>query len=173
MHSEGIFKNGKFIKADPKSSKIIDHYTTVLSNYLYKGFEEDPIVNSSKRATSGDFEAFKYSLRRCSGLLLVVGAVLHKLIKNEKAQESVDLGEDLIEVLAKTQIQFEGKELTQDIFNSVYQSDLPSVSKFNKLYRDRLQRNFTLSNTQIEKDPLMQEETTVCVGINNQLLRES
>ena len=75
-------------------------------------------------------------------------------------------------MLAKAQIQFEGKELTQDVFNSFYKKNLPSVSRFNKLYRDRFQRNFTVSNTLIEKDPLMQEETTVCVGIHYQLLGE-
>ena len=172
IHSEGIFKNGKFIKTDSNSSKIIDNYSAVLSNHLYEGFEEDPIINSARRATSGDMDAFQYTLRRCSGLLLAAGTALHKLMKDEKAQESVDLGEDLIGELAKAQIQFEGKELTQDIFNSFYKKNLPSVSRFNKLYRDRFQRNFTVSNTLIEKDPLMHEETTVCVGIHYQLLGE-
>ena len=173
IHSEGIFKNGKFIKTDTNSSKIIDNYAAALFNHLYKGFDKDPIRNRAKRATSGDIDAFQYTLRRCSGLLLAAGTALHKLMKDEKAQESVDLGEDLIGVLAKAQIQFEGKELTQDLFNSFYKKNLPSVSSFNKLYRDRFQKNFTISNTLIEKDPLIQEETRVCVGIPFQLLAKS
>ena len=59
-------------------------------------------------------------MRRCIGLLPETGTALHKLMKDEKAQESVDLGEDLIGVLAKAQIQFEGKELSQDILHFFY-----------------------------------------------------
>ena len=79
----------------------------------------DPIIDHLRLAMEDDKE-LQYSLKRCAGLFLASGTALHKLVEenNPDAQKYVDLGEELMEYLAKYQIiVLDSNELTQEEFN--------------------------------------------------------
>ena len=134
-------------------------------------FEQNPIIEHLKLSMS-DLDEFQYSLKRCAGLLLASGTAMHKLSKEQGAQEVVDMGEDLMEFLAKFQItKFFGKELTQEIFSKVYRDNIEEVQKFNRLYYLRFQNNFKEQKLLIEQDFFLKEEVISCMGVHDQLLR--
>ena len=134
-------------------------------------FEQNPIIEHLKLSMS-DLDEFQYSLKRCAGLLLASVTAMHKLSKEQGAQEVVDMGEDLMEFLAKFQItKFFGKELTQEIFSKVYRDNIEEVQKFNRLYYLRFQNNFKEQKLLIEQDSFLKEEVISCMGVHDQLLR--
>ena len=65
----------------------------------------DPIIDHLRLAMEDDKE-LQYSFKRCAGLFLASGTALHKLVEENHpdAQQYVDLGEELMEYLAKYQI---------------------------------------------------------------------
>ena len=133
--------------------------------------EQDPIIEHLK-LSMGNLDEFQYSLKRCAGLLLASGTAMHKLSKEQGAQEFVDMGEDLMEFLAKFQItKILEKELTQETFSKVYRDNIKKVLEFNKLYYLRFQNNFKEQKLLIKKDSFLTEEVTFCVGVHDQLLR--
>ena len=133
--------------------------------------EQDPIIEHLKLSMD-DLDEFQYSLKRCAGLLLASGTAMHKLSKEQGAQEFVDIGEDLMEFLAKFQItKILEKELTQETFSKVYRDIIKKVLEFNKLYYLRFQNNFKEQKLLIKKDSFLTEEVTFCVGVHDQLLR--
>ena len=82
----------------------------------------DPIIDHLRLAMEDDKE-LQYSLKRCAGLFLASGTALHKLVEENHpdAQQYVDLGEELMEYLAKYQIiVLDSNELTQEEFNKTY-----------------------------------------------------
>ena len=133
--------------------------------------EQDPIIEHLK-LSMGNLDEFQYSLKRCAGLLLASGTAMHKLSKEQGAQEFVDMGEDLMEFLAKFQItKILEKELTQETFSRVYRDNIKKVLEFNKLYYLRFQNNFKERKLLIKQDSFLTEEVTFCIGIHDQLLR--
>ena len=133
--------------------------------------EQDPIIEHLK-LSMGNLDEFQYSLKRCAGLLLASGTAMHKLSKEQGAQEFVDMGEDLMEFLAKFQItKILEKELTQETFSRVYRDNIKKVLEFNKLYYLRFQNNFKERKLLIKQDSFLTEEVTFCVGVHDQLLR--
>jgi len=133
--------------------------------------EQDPIIEHLK-LSMGDLDEFQYSLKRCAGLLLASGTAMHKLSKEQGAQEFVDIGEDLMEFLAKFQItKILEKELTQETFSKVYRGNIKKVQEFNKLYYLRFQNNFRERKLLIEQDSFLTGEVTFCMGVHDQLLR--
>lgn len=133
--------------------------------------EQDPIIEHLK-LSMGDLDEFQYSLKRCAGLLLASGTAMHKLSKEQGDQEFVDMGEDLMEFLAKFQItKILEKELTQETFSKVYRGNIKKVQEFNKLYYLRFQNNFKERKLLIEQDSFLTEEVTFCMGVHDQLLR--
>ena len=134
-------------------------------------FEQNPIIEHLKLSMS-DLDEFQYSLKRCAGLLLASVTAMHKLSKEQGAQEVVDMGEDLMEFMAKFQItKIFGKELTQEIFSKVYRDNIEEVQKFNRLYYLRFQNNFKEQKLLIEQDSFLKEEVISCMGVHDQLLR--
>ena len=133
--------------------------------------EQDPIIEHLK-LSMGNLDEFQYSLKRCAGLLLASGTAMHKLSKEQGAQEFVDMGEDLMEFLAKFQItKILEKELTQETFSRVYRDNIKKVLEFNKLYYLRFQNIFKERKLLIKQDSFLTEEVTFCVGVHDQLLR--
>ena len=132
--------------------------------------EKDPIINHLKLAMK-DFDEFQYSLERCAGLLLAAGTAMHKFTEDKKAQESVDMGEDLMEYLAKFQIiKIQKKKLNNEIFNQVYRQNIAQVQTFNRAYYKRFAKNFKETGNLNEEDKFISDEFLYCLGFHEQLI---
>jgi len=164
--------------------KRIILFTTVLvfslpsyaleSSSTFDAFNENDPVIEHLRLAMENVDELQYSLKRCAGLLLAGGTAMHKLSKEENAQEMVDLGEQLMEFLAKFQItNIQQKELTQDNFNVVYGKNAGEVMAFNRKYYLRFERNFKNTGQLIEQDPFLADESLYCVGIHNQIFGDN
>jgi len=131
----------------------------------------DPIINHLRLAMEDDKE-LQYSLKRCAGLFLASGTALHKLVEENHpdAQQFVDLGEELMEYLAKYQIiVIDSSELTQESFNKTYSNNIEEVQRMNKRYYARMSDNFSTSGTIIENDVPLGDDVFTCIGFHEQI----
>ena len=131
----------------------------------------DPILKYLELEMEDD-KHFEYSLKRCAGLFLASGTTLHKLVEENHpdAQVYVDLGEDLMEFLAKYQITvINESELTQDEFNKTYRSNIEEVQRMNKRYQSRMRKNFSTFGTLTEDDEPLANDVWHCLGFHEQL----
>ena len=134
----------------------------------------DPIIDHLRAAMEDDRQ-MEYSLRRCAGLLLASGTALHQLVEKNHpdAQPYVDLGEELMEYLAKYQIIVMGNnELTQETFDKAYRSNVKEVMRMNRRAFARMKGNYSTYGTLIENDGPLTDEVFYCIGFHNQLLGE-
>lgn len=132
----------------------------------------DPIINHLRLAMEDDKE-LQYSLKRCAGLFLASGTALHKLVEENHpdAQQFVDLGEELMEYLAKYQIiVIDNSELTQESFNKTYSNNIEEVQRMNRSYYARMSDNFSTSGTIIENDVPLGDDVFTCIGFHEQIL---
>ena len=129
----------------------------------------DPIINHLRLAMEDDKE-LQYSLKRCAGLFLASGTALHKLVEDPDAQQYVDLGEGLMEYLAKYQIiVIDSSELTQESFNKTYSNNIEEVQRMNRSYYARMSDNFSTSGTIIENDVPLGDDVFTCIGFHEQI----
>jgi len=131
----------------------------------------DPIINHLRLAMEDDKE-LQYSLKRCAGLFLASGTALHKLVEENHpdAQQFVDLGEELMEYLAKYQIiVIDSSELTQESFNKTYSNNIEEVQRMNKRYYARMSDNFSTSGTITENDEPLGDDVFTCMGFHEQI----
>ena len=130
----------------------------------------DPIIDHLRLAMEDDKE-LQYSLKRCAGLFLASGTALHKLVEDPDAQQYVDLGEELMEYLAKYQIiVIDSSELTQESFNKTYSNNIEEVQRMNRSYYARMSDNFSTSGTIIENDVPLGDDVFTCIGFHEQIL---
>ena len=129
----------------------------------------DPIIDHLRLAMEDDKE-LQYSLKRCAGLFLASGTALHKLVEDPDAQQFVDLGEELMEYLAKYQIiVIDSSELTQESFNKTYSNNIEEVQRMNKRYYARMSDNFSTSGTITENDVPLGDDVFTCMGFHEQI----
>jgi len=129
----------------------------------------DPIIDHLRLAMEDDKE-LQYSLKRCAGLFLASGTALHKLVEDPDAQQYVDLGEELMEYLAKYQIiVIDSSELTQEAFNKTYRKNIEEVQRMNRSYFARMSDNFSTSGTIIENDVPLGDDVFTCIGFHEQI----
>jgi hypothetical protein len=131
----------------------------------------DPIINHLRLAMEDDKE-LEYSLKRCAGLFLASGTALHKLVEENHpdAQQFVDLGEELMEYLAKYQIiVIDISELTQESFNKTYSNNIEEIQRMNRSYYARMSDNFSTSGTIIENDVPLGDDVFTCIGFHEQI----
>ncbi len=131
----------------------------------------DPIIDHLRLAMEDDKE-LKYSLKRCAGLFLASGTALHQLAEENHpdAQQYVDLGEELMEYLAKYQIiVIDSNELTQEEFNKTYRGNIKEVQRMNKRYFSRMSDNFSTYGTLIEDDSPLYDDVFTCMGFHEQI----
>jgi len=129
----------------------------------------DPIIDHLRLAMEDDKE-LQYSLKRCAGLFLASGTALHKLVEDPDAQQYVDLGEELMEYLAKYQIiVIDSSELTQEAFNKTYRKNIEEVQRINRSYYARMSDNFSTSGTIIENDVPLGDDVFTCIGFHEQI----
>jgi len=129
----------------------------------------DPIIDHLRLAMEDDKE-LQYSLKRCAGLFLASGTALHKLVEDPDAQQYVDLGEELMEYLAKYQIiVIDSSELTQEAFNKTYRKNIEEVQRMNRSYYARISDNFSTSGTIIENDVPLGDDVFTCIGFHEQI----
>ena len=134
----------------------------------------DPIIDHLRLAMEDDKE-LQYSLKRCAGLFLASGTALHKLVEENHpdAQQFVDLGEELMEFLAKYQISvIDNNELTQEVFNKTYRNNIEEVQRMNKRYYARMSDNFSSTGYITENDQPLADEIFYCLGSHEQLIGE-
>ena len=131
----------------------------------------DPILKHLELAMEDD-KHLEYSLKRCAGLFLASGTTLHKLVEENHpdAQVYVDLGEDLMEFLAKYQITvINESELTQVEFDKSYRGNIEEVQRMNKRYQSRMRKNFSTFGTLTEDDEPLSNDVWHCLGFHEQL----
>ena len=129
----------------------------------------DPIIDHLRLAMEDDKE-LQYSLKRCAGIFLASGTALHKLVEDPDAQQYVDLGEELMEYLAKYQIiVIDSSELTQEAFNKTYRKNIEEVQRMNRSYYARMSDNFSTSGTIIENDVPLGDDVFTCIGFHEQI----
>ena len=130
----------------------------------------DPIINHLRLAMEDDKE-LEYSLKRCAGLFLASGTALHKLVEDPDAQQFVDLGEELMEYLAKYQIiVIDSSELTQEAFNKTYRKNIEEVQRMNRRYYTRMSDNFSSTGCITKTDQPLAEEIFHCLRFHKQLI---
>ena len=129
----------------------------------------DPIIDHLRLAMEDEKE-LEYSLKRCAGLFLASGTALHKLVEDPDAQQFVDLGEELMEYLAKYQIiVIDNSELTQEAFNKTYSNNIEEVQRMNRSYYARMSDNFSTSGTITENDEPLGDDVFTCLGFHEQI----
>ena len=129
----------------------------------------DPIIDHLRLAMEDDKE-LQYSLKRCAGLFLASGTALHKLVEDPDAQQFVDLGEELMEYLAKYQIiVIDSSKLTQEAFNKTYRKNIEEVQRINRRYFARMSDNFSTSGTITENDEPLGDDVFTCIGFHEQI----
>ena len=119
-----------------------------------------------------DDKELQYSLKRCAGLFLASGTALHKLVEENHpdAQQFVDLGEELMEYLAKYQIiVIDSSELTQEAFNKTYRKNIEEIQSMNRSYFARMSDNFSTSGMLIEDDGPLYDDVFTCLGFHEQI----
>ena len=134
----------------------------------------DPIIDHLRLAMEDDKE-LQYSLKRCAGLFLASGTALHKLVEENHpdAQQFVDLGEELMEFLAKYQISvIDNYELTQELFNKTYRKNIEEVQRMNRSYYARMSDNFSTSGTITENDVPLGDDVFTCMGFHEQIFSD-
>ena len=132
----------------------------------------DPIIDHLRFAMEDDKE-LQYSLKRCAGLFLASGTALHKLVEENHpdAQQYVDLGEELMEFLAKYQIiVLDSNDLTQEEFNKTYRKNIKEVQRMNRRYYTRMSDNFLTSGSITENDVPLGDDVFTCMGFHDQIL---
>ena len=172
LSREGIFEQDKFLRKDENSALELEKVTSIKVKDDFIEIMNISLLEKAKSGSSGDKDSLRYAMLRCAGLLYSSGIAMDKLMQDKKNSDLLKkLSTDLVSFLTKAQIKFNDKEFNQKNFDAGYLKNFSEMDYFLKRYTWRLQTNFTTSLSLIKKDPFMQNEINICLGIHDQLYR--
>ena len=176
MSKEGIFEQDKFLRKDENSALELEKVTSIKVKDDFIEITNISLLEKAKKGSKGDKFKFsrafslRYTMLRCAGLLYSSGIAMDKLMQDKKNSDLLKkLSTDLVSFLTKALIKYNDKEFNQKNFDAGYLKNFSEMDYFLKRYTWRLQTNFTTSLSLIKKDPFMQNETNICLGIHDQL----